>query len=198
MKQTIKTEALINAKNALKAYLQKNRLSPLIDWRKDKIHGKEVTRLVNRLNLERDKVLDNYPYNDIKNETKTIVMSKDKKKVLKKKVAATAPEAAPKKEAKKEVKEAPKKAVTSKYDYPLVDGREMTKEEKKKYRAEQRKAANGGAPKEKKEAKKEKPAKEAPKAAKKAKKEAKLPEKPLKEGKDKKKALKKKVKKDED
>lgn len=39
----------------------------------------------------------------------------------------------------------------AKYDYPLVDGREMTSEEKKKYRIKMRKEAKGGASKPKKE-----------------------------------------------
>lgn len=46
----------------------------------------------------------------------------------------------------------------TKYDYPLVDGREMTSEEKKKYRMAQRKLAAGKTPKESKP--KEEPKKE--------------------------------------
>ena len=75
--------------------------------------------------------------------------------------------------------------VATKYDYPLVDGREMTSAEKKKYRMEQRKLAQGDAPKEKKE------------TAKKDSKVKKTKEKPApeKKAKDKK---KKKASKDED
>lgn len=50
---------------------------------------------------------------------------------------------------KKEKKSAGK--TVTKYDYPLIDGREMTSAEKKKYRMEQRKLASGKAPKEPKE-----------------------------------------------
>lgn len=184
-----KTEALLQAKNALKDYLQKHKLNPTKDWREDPIHGKEVTRLVTRLNIERDKVLDKYPYNDINNETK-IVKMKDKKAKADKKAKEAKKVAAVKEiPAKKETK----RNVTSKYDYPLVDGREMTAAEKKKYRAAQR-AKNNPKPA------KEKKVKEAPAAApakeKKAKKVAPVaePAKPVKKAKDK----KKKVKKEED
>lgn len=194
-----KTPALLQAKNALKAYLQEHNLDPTKDWREDKVHGKEVTRLVTRLNIERDKVLDKYPYTDIQNETKFTKMKEKKKKAEKeaKKAKAAAKEATPvtTKEAKKGKKEKPAKSSTpGKYDYPLVDGREMTADEKKKYRAEQRRLANGGKPKSKKEdkpkkAKEEAPAVEAPKKKKDKKAKEAVPEKPLKEkkaGKDKK------------
>lgn len=213
--ENIKTAALLQAKNALKDYLKKHNLNPMKDWRKDKVHGKEVTRLVTRLNLERDKVLDNYPYNDISNETKLVKM-KDKKqkaekeakkanKAAKEVAAKAATQEAPAKEAKKEKKDkAPKASVPGKYDYPLIDGREMTAAEKKKYRAEQRRLAAGGEAKPKAEKKPKAeaaPAPEAPtKKEKKDKKKAKdsVPEKPLKEKKDKKKDKKKSKAKDED
>lgn len=189
-----KTTALLQAKNALKDYLKRHNLNPMKDWRKDKVHGKEVTRLVTRLNLERDKVLDNYPYNDIHNETKLVKMKEKKQKAEKeaKKAKKAAKEAtakvakAPKKEkTEKAPKEKKAKAATpAKYNYPLIDGREMTADEKKKYRAEQRRLANKGEAKPKKE-----------KEAKVAK--AKVPEKPLKEKKAKKDKKKSKAK-DED
>lgn len=53
-------------------------------------------------------------------------------------------------EALEEVKKAKKAGSTMKYSYPLVDGREMTSEEKKKYRVKMRaeaKKANGGSQK---------------------------------------------------
>lgn len=203
-----KTPALLQAKNALKDYLKKHNLDPTKDWREDKVHGKEVTRLVTRLNIERDKILDRYPYTDLQNEIKFTKMKKEKtkkakaeKEAKKAKVAKETP--APVKETKEAKESKPesgakdKKARTSaptKYDYPQIDGREMTSAEKKKYRAEQRRLANGGKAKEAKPSKKEAPAAEAPvkeKKANKAKKEA-VPEKPLKV----KKA--KKVKKEED
>jgi hypothetical protein len=191
-----KTTALLQAKNALKDYLKRHNLNPMKDWRKDKVNGKEVTRLVTRLNLERDKVLDNYPYNDIHNETKLVKMKEKKQKAEKeaKKAKKAAKEAtanvakAPKKEeTEKAQKEKKAKAATpTKYNYPLIDGREMTADEKKKYRAEQRRLANKGEAKPKKE-----------KEAKAAKKVPAVPEKPLKEKKAKKDKKKSKAK-DED
>lgn len=203
-----KTPALLQAKNALKDYLKKHNLDPTKDWREDKVHGKEVTRLVTRLNIERDKILDRYPYTDLQNEIKFTKMKKEKTKKAKaekeakkakvaKETLAPVKENKEAKESKPEAGAKEKKARTSaptKYDYPQIDGREMTSAEKKKYRAEQRRLANGGKAKEAKPSKKEAPAAEAPvkeKKAKKAKKEA-VPEKPLKV----KKA--KKVKKEED
>lgn len=208
-----KTPALLQAKNALKDYLKKHNLDPTKDWREDKVYGKEITRLVTRLNIERDKVLDRYPYTDLQNEIKFTKMKKEKTKKVKaeneaKKAKVTKETPAPVKETKEAKKSKPeagakeKKARTSaptKYDYPQIDGREMTSAEKKKYRAEQRRLANGGEakPKKAKEAKpskKEAPATEAPvkeKKAKKAKNET-VPEKPLKVNKA------KKVKKEED
>lgn len=191
-----KTTALLQAKNALKDYLKRHNLNPMKDWRKDKVHGKEVTRLVTRLNLERDKVLDNYPYNDIHNETKLVKMKEKKQKAEKeaKKAKKAAKEATAKvaKTSKKEKTEkAPKEkkakaATPTKYNYPLIDGREMTADEKKKYRAEQRRLANKGEAKPKKE-----------KGAKAAKVKQAVPEKPLKEKKAKKDKKKSKAK-DED
>lgn len=79
----------------------------------------------------------------------------------------------------KEVKKAKKAGSTMKYDYPLVDGREMTSEEKKKYRVKMRaEAKKAGKPakeekvKEDKKVKKEK-VKEDPKPSKKDKKDKK-------------------------
>ena len=57
--------------------------------------------------------------------------------------------------AEKAVKVAKDGRKVAKYDYPLVDGREMTSEEKKKYRIKMRKEAKGGASKPKKETTKE-------------------------------------------
>lgn len=200
-----KTAALLEAKNALKDYLKKHKLNPMKDYREDPVYGKEVTRLVTRLNIERDKVLDKYPYNDITNETKLVKMKEKKLKAKKEEKATKKAKVATEAPAKTEVKEkkAPKAATSTKYDYPLIDGREMNAAEKKKYRAEQRRLANGGEAKPKKEEVKKKTSKteaeaaEAPKKEKKAKKanKAELPEKPLK---DKKKAKKAKKVKDED
>ena len=157
-----KTPELTKAKKALDAYLKENKLDPTKDWTKDKKHGKKVTELVNKLNKERDKVAANYPADDKENTKKLVKLQEKGKK-----------EKAEKKEAKekKEKKGGAGRAAT-KYDYPLIDGREMTSAEKKKYRMEQRKLSSGKAPKEEKETKKkvEKKAKEKPAAEKKDKK----------------------------
>jgi hypothetical protein len=151
-----KTPELTKAKKALDTYLKENQLDPTKDWTKDKKHGKKVTELVNKLNKERDKVAAAYPEGD-KENTKKLVKLKEGKK-----------EKSETKE-KKEKKSAGKAA--TKYDYPLIDGREMTSAEKKKYRMEQRKLASGKAPKETKETKEKKEKKAKDKKKKKAVKE---------------------------
>ena len=138
-----KTPELTKAKKALDAYLKDNKLDPTKDWTKDKKHGKKITELVNKLNKERDKVAAAYPEKDADNNKKLVKLKEKKEK-----------EKSGKKEEKKEKKSAGRTA--TKYDYPLIDGREMTSAEKKKYRMEQRKLASGNAPKEEKEAKKAK------------------------------------------
>lgn len=144
-KSESKTPELIKAKKALDAYLKENKLDPTKDWTKDKKHGKKVTELVNKLNKERDKVAAAYPEADQENNKKLVkLQEKEKKEKAEKKAAKE----------KKEKKSAGRTA--TKYDYPLIDGREMTSAEKKKYRMEQRKLASGNVPKEEKEAKKAK------------------------------------------
>ena len=138
-----KTPELTKAKKALDAYLKENKLDPTKDWTKDKKHGKKITELVNKLNKERDKVAAAYPEKDADNNKKLVKLKEKKEK-----------EKSGKKEEKKEKKSAGRTA--TKYDYPLIDGREMTSAEKKKYRMEQRKLASGNVPKEEKEAKKAK------------------------------------------
>lgn len=162
-----KTPELTKAKKALDAYLKDNKLDPTKDWTKDKKHGKKITELVNKLNKERDKVAAAYPEKDADNNKKLVKLKEKKEK-----------EKSGKKEEKKEKKSAGRTA--TKYDYPLIDGREMTSAEKKKYRMEQRKLASGKAPKEEKETKK--------------KKEEKVKEKPASDKKDKKAKDKKKKK----
>lgn len=166
-KSESKTPELTKAKKALDAYLKENKLDPTKDWTKDKKHGKKVTELVNKLNKERDKVAAAYPEKDADNNKKLVKLKEKKEK-----------EKSGKKEEKKEKKSAGRTA--TKYDYPLIDGREMTSAEKKKYRMEQRKLASGNAPKEEKETKK--------------KKEEKVKEKPASDKKDKKAKDKKKKK----
>lgn len=165
-----KTPELTKAKKALDAYLKENKLDPTKDWTKDKKHGKKITELVNKLNKERDKVAAAYPEKDADNNKKLVKLKEKKDK-----------EKSGKKEDKKEKKEKKSAGRTAtKYDYPLIDGREMTSAEKKKYRMEQRKLASGNAPKEEKETKK--------------KKEEKVKEKPASDKKDKKAKDKKKKK----
>lgn len=145
-KSESKTPELTKAKKALDAYLKENKLDPTKDWTKDKKHGKKVTELVNKLNKERDKVAATYPEADQENNKKLVKLKEKEKKEKDEKKAAK----------EKKEKKGNGGRIATKYDYPLIDGREMTSAEKKKYRMEQRKFASGKAPKEEKE--KEKPA----------------------------------------
>lgn len=176
-KSESKTPELTKAKKALDAYLKENKLDPTKDWTKDKKHGKKVTELVNKLNKERDKVAAAYPEADQENNKKLVkLQEKEKKEKAEKKAAKE----------KKEKKGNGGRTAT-KYDYPLIDGREMTSAEKKKYRMEQRKLASGKAPKEEKTKKAKKETVEATEKA--------APVKKDKKAKDKK---KKKAAKEED
>lgn len=184
-KRKLKAPELMRARNAIIKFLKDNDLDPAKDYSKHPKYGEEYRKLMLTLQIERDKVMVDYPNQDIKNRKKYYKMKKDKKKQKAAKAAATAE--APAKVTKKAAKASneekaekkakkEKKATAShagKYDYPLIDGREMTSAEKKKYRAEQRKAASGDAPKEKKAKKADAP-EEAPKE-KKSKKEKKTP-----------------------
>lgn len=184
-KRKLKAPELMRARNAIIKFLKENDLDPAKDYSKHPKYGEEYRKLMLTLQIERDKVMVDYPNQDIKNRKKYYKMKKDKKKQKAAKAAATAeaPAKVTKKAAKasneEKAEKKAKKATAShagKYDYPLIDGREMTSAEKKKYRAEQRKAASGDAPKEKKEkkAKKADAPEEAPKE-KKSKKEKKTP-----------------------
>ena len=134
-------EALNKAKRALHKYYRENHLDPAKDYSKDPIHGDMVTNLILRLNKERDKLERKFPIIKIKSNLKFVrTMAKNIKEAKaskkEKKVKATVEEVETKK-SKKEKKESTKKPC--KYDYPLIDGREMNSIEKKKYRMEQRK-----------------------------------------------------------
>lgn len=199
-KRKLKAPELMRARNAIIKFLKDNDLDPAKDYSKHPKYGEEYRKLMLTLQIERDKVMVDYPNQDIKNRKKYYKMKKDKKKQKAAKAAATAeaPAKVTKKAAKasneEKAEKKAKKATAShagKYDYPLIDGREMTSAEKKKYRAEQRKAASGDAPKEKKE-KKEKKAKkaDAPEEAPKEKKSKKEKKTPKVGKKDKKKAKK--------
>ena len=142
-------EALNKAKRALHKYYRENHLDPAKDYSKDPIHGDMVTNLILRLNKERDKLERKFPIIKIKSNLKFVrTMAKNIKEAKaskkEKKAKATVAEVETKKvkkekdsKPKKEKKESTKKP--SKYDYPLIDGREMNSIEKKKYRMEQRK-----------------------------------------------------------
>ena len=167
MLSTEEVKANLNkAKRALFKYYKDNGLDPSIDFSKDPIHGETVTNLILRLNRERDKLLRILPIWKMKNILTNIRKRNMAKKIKEEKKAKAAEESSKKvkKTAKKaEVKEVDKKPKKGKapfkYDYPLIDGREMTSAEKKKYRMEQRKLQKGDASKNEK---KEKKAKAAP------------------------------------
>lgn len=198
MLSTEEVKANLNkAKRALFKYYKDNGLDPSIDFSKDPIHGETVTNLILRLNRERDKLLRILPIWKMKNILTNIRKRNMAKKIKEEKKAKAAEESSKKvkKTAKnaevKEVDKKPKKGKAPfKYDYPLIDGREMTSAEKKKYRMEQRKLQKGDAPKNEK---KEKKAKAAPASEDKPKKKV---NKEAKSSKDKKK--KKKAHKEED
>lgn len=198
MLSTEEVKANLNkAKRALFKYYKDNGLDPSIDFSKDPIHGEMVTNLILRLNRERDKLLRILPIWKMKNILTNIRKKNMAKKIKEEKKAKAAEESSKKvkKTAKKaEVKDVDKKPKNGKaplkYDYPLIDGREMTSAEKKKYRMEQRKLKNGDAPKNEK---KEKKAKAAPAPEAKPKKKVNKEEKPSKD-----KKKKKKVHKEED
>lgn len=170
--QENKTPELAAAKKAFEQYFKDNNLDPTKDYTKDPKHGKKVTKLLSKLNKERDKVAAQYPESD-----------KGAMEHLKKKAEKKAKNEAKVDKLQKELKKekAAKEPKATKYDYPLIDGREMTSAEKKKYRMEQRKLKAGTAPKEnqtsaepKKSKKKDKVAKEAAPEVKKDKKKKKV------------------------
>ena len=213
-KYPIKTPELIEAKKAILKFLKNHNLDPRKDYSNHPTFGEEFRKLLFKLNKERDKIAMKYPSTDIKNLKKYIKMKKDKKAkkaAEKAAVEASAKEAKKSKKVAKETKsETPakeekkdKKAkaprTTGKYNYPLIDGREMTSAEKKKYRAEQRKANSDGAEKKEKTPKADKKEKASKKEAKETKvtKKEKKSKKALKT-KGNKDCKKKKVAKDED
>lgn len=170
------------AQKEMLAYMEENDLDPKKDWTGHKKHGKKIQAWIDIINLGNKKAR-------AATEEKAAEKAKKNQK----------PEAHPKKE---KVTSTP-----NAYDYPTVDGKEMTSDQKKKYRQKMRTLLKTMS-KEKAEAEGKKYAAElasgapaaAPKKEKKAKKEEsakeKKADKPSKEGKDKKK--KKKAKKEED
>lgn len=165
------------AQKEMLAYMEENNLDPKKDWTGHKKHGKKIQAWIDVINLGNKKARE-------LNEEKAIEKSEKKKNKK--------PEAHPKEE---KVTSTP-----NAYDYPTVDGKEMTSDQKKKYRQKMRTLLKTMS-KEKAEAEGKKyaaelasgstavPKKKEPAKEKKAK-------KPANEGKDKKK--KKKAKKEED
>lgn len=121
-------------KKEMEAYYKKNKLDPTKDYTKDKKHGAIISKWIQILEVNRKKVKDSTPQ-EIHHKK-----SEDKNR---------------KPKAEKAVKVAKDGRKVAKYDYPLVDGREMTSEEKKKYRIKMRKESKGGASKPKKKTTKE-------------------------------------------
>ena len=175
------------AQKEMLAYMEENDLDPKKDWTGHKKHGKKIQAWVDIINLGNKKAR-------AATEEKAVEKAKKNQK----------PEAHPKKE---KVTSTP-----NAYDYPTVDGKEMTSDQKKKYRQKMRTLLKTMS-KEKAEAegkkyaaelasgtsvapKKEKAKKEEPSNKEKSK--EKKADKPSKEGKDKKKKKKKKTKKEED
>lgn len=128
-----KTPEFEAAKKALQAYFKENGLDPTKDYSKDKKHGKAISKLIRKFNLERDKLAMIFPESDDR-EVKRIKDKAKKKAIAELKVDKLQKHLKEEEKAEK----AEKKKVT-KYDYPLVDGREMTPDEKKRYRVDQRK-----------------------------------------------------------
>lgn len=147
-------------KKEMEAYYKKNKLDPTKDYTKDKKHGAIISKWIQILEVNRKKVKDSTPQ-EIHHKK-----SEDKNR---------------KPKAERAVKVAKDGRKVAKYDYPLVDGREMTSEEKKKYRIKMRKESKGGASKPKKETTKKETKKVEPEKATKEKKDKKV------KGKDKKK-----------
>lgn len=130
--QENKTPELAAAKKAFEQYFKDNNLDPTKDYTGDPKHGKKVTKLLAKLNKERDKLAAKYPESD------KVAMERLKKKADNKAFNEAKVDKL-QKHLKKENEEAKKVKKPTKYDYPLIDGREMTSVEKKKYRMEQRK-----------------------------------------------------------
>lgn len=152
-------------KKELEAYYKKHKLDPTKDYTKDPKHGKKVKAWLEILEINRQKIKDSTPP-ELHNRTKK---NMDKKKA-------------------KEEAEKPKSKKTtaqSKYDYPLVDGKEMTSDEKKKYRAKLRRENGTSKPKsEKKEVTSSKTGKKQSDKKKVGKKGLKFNKRPLKSKKD--------------
>lgn len=132
-------EKVKQVKSKIEAYYKKNKLDPEKDYSKDKKHGPIINEWMKVLEVNRSK---------LKDVTPTEIHHKKSEDKLKK----------PKAEKAKELPKDSRKV--TKYDYPLVDGKEMTSEEKRKYRAQMRKKSKDDTKATKKSEKETKVAKE--------------------------------------
>ena len=103
------------AQKEMMTYMEENNLDPNKDWTNHKKHGKKIQAWIDVINLGNKKARE-------LNEEKAIEKSKKKKN--------SKPEVHPKKE---KITSTP-----TAYDYPTVDGKEMTAEQKKRYRQKMR------------------------------------------------------------
>lgn len=151
-KRIYKSPELIKAKRKLISFIKDNNLNPSKDYSNHPKYGKEFKGLLLSLTIERQKIEKVYPQLDRKNQIKHIksIMAKKEKISSRKKAEKTLKGEGDVKITKKEVKKAEKTPHKMKYDYPLVNGKEMSPDQKKKYRIEQRKLAKGDTPKSKK------------------------------------------------
>ena len=119
-------------KETLQNYLQENDLDPRKDWTKDPIHGDKVRALIRAAKISSEKLVETTPKEFFSRKRRT---PEEREQGIK----------------DKKVKEdSPKRG--SLYDYPLVNGVEMTSEEKRKYRIAQRKLKSKASPKKEKDA----------------------------------------------
>ena len=119
-------------KETLQNYLQENDLDPRKDWTKDPLHGDKVRALIRAAKISSEKLVETTPKEFFSRKRRT---PEEREQGIK----------------DKKVKEdSPKRG--SSYDYPLVNGVEMTSEEKRKYRIAQRKLKSKASPKKEKEA----------------------------------------------
>lgn len=105
------------AQQELETYLKSNKLDPSKDHSKDKKHGAKIRELIAKVNVAREQVKDAAP-KEIGKAERTEIRAKEKAEKAKNQKAA-------------------------KYEYPKVDGREMTSSEKKKYRVKMRSSQKG-------------------------------------------------------
>ena len=130
---------LAEAQKNFKEYFKVHGLDLSKDYTKDPVHGKAIRKLLKKLNFERDKVALKFPETD---PNKMDLLRRLAKKQVEKELKIDLLQKHLRKEAKikKEIIEKEKKPSKRKtlYEYPLVDGQEMTSSQKKAYRRRQR------------------------------------------------------------